>query len=109
MKSEHTLQEQRQEGDEEHQEDGDDTPADPLKDRDEVVAPSLSTEYLAIGVDLADEQLLVQCAQVQHCTSVRLLPRRSWGPALTGDHENLDGVDDQDVVYVETSVRVVER
>ena len=64
MKSEHTLQEQRQEGNEEHQEDGDDTAANPLEDRDEVVAARLSAENVALCVDLTDSELLVQCANV---------------------------------------------
>ena len=48
MTSARTLHEQRQEGDEEHQEDGDDTVLDPIEDRDEVVAARLSTEHIAL-------------------------------------------------------------
>lgn len=57
-----TLQEQRQEGDEEHQEDTEDTPTDPVKDRHEVIAPRLSTNENARAVVLAYGELFVERA-----------------------------------------------
>lgn len=46
----HTLEEQRQESDEEHQEDGDDTPLDPVKDRDKVITSCslLTAQHVAL-------------------------------------------------------------
>ena len=65
MTSARTLHEQRQEGDEEHQEDGDDTVLDPIEDRDEVVAVGLADENIALGVDPADGELFVEGAEVK--------------------------------------------
>ena len=59
-----TLQEQRQEGDEEDQENGDDAVLDPIEDRDEVVAARLSTEHIPLRVDLTNGQLLVERTEV---------------------------------------------
>ena len=67
MTSARTLHEQRQEGDEEHQEDGDDTVLDPIEDRDEVVAVGLADENIALGVDPADGELFVEGAEVKDC------------------------------------------
>ena len=67
MRSARTLHEQRQEGDEEHQEDGDDTVLDPIKDRDEVVAVGLADENIALRVDPADGELLVEGTEVKDC------------------------------------------
>ena len=67
MTSARTLHEQRQEGDEEHQEDGDDTVLDPIEDRDEVVAVGLADENIALRVDPADGELLVEGTEVKDC------------------------------------------
>lgn len=67
----HTLEEQRQESDEEHQEDGEDTPLYPVKDGVEAVASRglLAAQRIALRVYLTDGQLLVQSPNVQHCDS----------------------------------------
>lgn len=58
-----TLQEQRQECNEEHQEDGDDAAANPVEYGDQIVASGLSSDQLpGIGV-LADQQLLIERSQ----------------------------------------------
>ena len=58
-----TLQEQRQECNEEHQEDGDDAAANPVEYGDQIVASSLSSDQLSgIGI-LADQQLLIERSQ----------------------------------------------
>lgn len=44
----HTLQEQRQEGDEKHQEDRNNATSDPVKDGDEIVATWLSSDDVAL-------------------------------------------------------------
>ena len=67
MTSARTLHEQRQEGDEEHQEDGDDTVLDPIEDRDEVVAVGLADKNIALGVDPADGELFVEGTEVKDC------------------------------------------
>ena len=67
MTSARTLHEQRQEGDEEHQEDGDDTVLDPIEDRDEVVAVGLADEDIALRVYPADGELLVEGTKVKDC------------------------------------------
>lgn len=62
-----TLQEERQEGDKEHQENGDDTSPNPVKDRDEVVTTRLAPEDIALRVYFTNSQLLVQSADIKHC------------------------------------------
>lgn len=61
-----TLEEQRQESDEEHQKDGDDAPLNPVKDRNQVITSCslLTAEHVALRVYLADRQLLVQGSNV---------------------------------------------
>jgi hypothetical protein len=65
----HTLEEQRQESDEEHQEDRDDTPLNPVKDRNKVITSCslLTAQHVALRVYLTDRQFLVQSSNVQHC------------------------------------------
>lgn len=65
----HTLEEEGQEGDEEHQEYGDDAPFNPVKDRDKVITscPLLTTQHVALRVYLTDRQLLIQSSNVQDC------------------------------------------
>ncbi len=60
----HTLHEQWQESDEEHQEDRNNTVLDPIEHWDEVVAARLSRKNVALRVNLADGQLLVECSEV---------------------------------------------
>ena len=67
MTSARTLHEQRQEGDEEHEEDGDDTVLNPIEDRDEVVAVGLADEDIALRVYPADGELLVEGTKVKDC------------------------------------------
>lgn len=83
----------RKEGltDEEDDEDGDDASLDPVVDGDEVVASSLSSDKLPVARVLADRKLLVERAEEDE-----------------GEHEELDGEDDEDVVDVESRVAVVE-
>ena len=69
----HTLHEQRQECDEEHQEDRDNAVLDPVKDRNEVVAAVLSGKGVATRVDLADGELFVERAKIEHCKVVSIL------------------------------------
>ena len=59
------MHEQRQEGNEEHQEDGDDTVLDPVEARDEVVAVGLADENIPLRVDPADGELLVESTEVK--------------------------------------------
>ena len=65
----HTLEEQRQESDEEHQEDGDDTPLNPVKDRNKVITSRslLTAQHVALCVYLTYRQFLVQSSNVQYC------------------------------------------
>jgi len=59
-----TLQEKRQESDEEYQENGDDATTDPFKHGVEVVAPILTTDEDQSRVCvLADQELLVEGTQ----------------------------------------------
>ena len=67
MTSARTLHEQRQEGDEEHQEDGDETVINPMEDRDEIVAVGLADEDIYLRVDHADGELLVEGTEVKDC------------------------------------------
>ena len=43
-----TLQEQRKKGDHEYQEYGDNTPSDPVKHRNEVIASTLTTDHVPL-------------------------------------------------------------
>ena len=65
----HTLEEQRQEGNKEHQEDGDDTPLNPVKDRNKVIASCslLTAQHVALCVYLTNRQFLIQSSNVQNC------------------------------------------
>ena len=58
-----TLKEQRQEGDNEHQEDTDNASFDPIDNGYQVIATTLSTIARVVGIELANEQRLVQSAQ----------------------------------------------
>lgn len=60
-----TLQEERQEGDNEHQEDTDDRTVDPVEDRLEVIASAGADECSRLAV-LAQCQLRVQCSKEDH-------------------------------------------
>ena len=62
---ERTLKEQRQVRDEEHQEDTDDTPVDPLEHRSQVVATRLTNEG-ARGRVLANSEFAPERAEVNH-------------------------------------------
>lgn len=62
-----TLQEERQEGDEEHQENGLDAALDPIEHRDEIIAAGLSLNDVALRIDLANGELLVQSSDVHDC------------------------------------------
>ncbi len=81
---------------------------DPIEHRDQVVAVGLADEDVALRVNLADGQLLVEGTEVKNYTTVNIM-RLCREEVLTGDHERLDGVDNQDVVDVETGVTIVER
>lgn len=61
-----TLQEKRQESNGEHQENGNDATADPIEHWDEVIATGLTTNDIALRVDLADYELLVERSDVEH-------------------------------------------
>ena len=77
-----TLHEQRQEGDEEHQKNADDTPSDPVKHRYKIIAP-LRAEELANGVVLTDRQLFVKRSQEHHCEE------KGSGQGLSDKEQNL--------------------
>ena len=62
----HTLQEQRQEGNEEHDEDTDDATTNPIEDGCQVVAAVKSTNELSSGSVLTNQQLLVQSSKEHH-------------------------------------------
>lgn len=62
------MHEQWQESDEEDQEDRNNAVLDPIEHWDEVVATRLSAKNIALCVDLADGQLLVECPEVQDYT-----------------------------------------
>lgn len=85
------LQEERQEGDKEDDEDGNDASLDPLVDGDQVVTTGLAGSDLAVRIVSTDEQLLVHGTQKGQ-----------------DDHEYLDRQNDQDVIDVETGVSIVE-
>ena len=62
----HTLQEERQESDEEDQKDGDDAALNPLEDLVQVVARSLVAEHVAVLVQFTNLERLVQCTNEHH-------------------------------------------
>jgi hypothetical protein len=64
----HTLQEQRQERNDKHQEDADDTPVDPVVYRLEVVAP-LGSKEDTVGVS-TDWQLRQHGAEEDNCRTI---------------------------------------
>lgn len=105
------MQKERQESDAEHQENGDDAALDPIEDRNEVVAPRtlLTTKHISLCINLADRELLVKSSDEEHYNpSVRNARRMRNTQGLTGEHEHLNRVDDQDIVDVETRVSIVE-
>ena len=61
-----TLQEQRQEGDEEDQENGNNASSDPIENGNEVVASRASRQNVPSGVHFTNQQLLVERSDVQH-------------------------------------------
>jgi hypothetical protein len=61
-----TLEEERQEGNEEHQEDGNDTTPNPVEHGDKVVAPWLPGNDVASSVQAADGQCLVESSNEHH-------------------------------------------
>jgi hypothetical protein len=62
-----TLQEQRQKRNDKHQKDGHDTPPNPIKDRNEMVASLLANDHIAPRVHFTNSQLFVQCTDIEHC------------------------------------------
>ena len=62
----HTLQEQRQEGDEEDQENRLNATLDPVENGNQIVATWLTSENIALGIHLTDGKLLVQSTEVKH-------------------------------------------
>ena len=63
----HTLHEQRQESNEEDQEDGHNAMFDPIENGDEVVAARLTGNHIALRVDVANGELLVEGTEVEYC------------------------------------------
>ena len=61
-----TLQEQRQEGDEEDQENRLNATLDPVENGNQVVTTWLTGENIALGIHLTDGKLLVQSTEVKH-------------------------------------------
>ena len=65
-----TLKEERQEGNEEHKEDGLNATLDPVENGNQVVATGLASLHVAGGINLANRKLLVESTDVDHCTQV---------------------------------------
>ena len=61
-----TLQEQGQKRNDKHQKDGHDTPPNPIKDRNEMVASLLADNHIAPRVHFTNSQLFVQCTDIEH-------------------------------------------
>lgn len=64
------MQEQRQEGNKEDQENGLDTTLDPVEDRNQVVASWLTSEHVALSVYFTDGELLVKSTEIKHCKTI---------------------------------------
>ena len=77
--------------DEENQENRNDRSLNPIVDRDEIVASSLSTDKLSIGGVSTNGELLVESTEENE-----------------SKHEKLDGENDEDVVDVEPRMTVIE-
>jgi hypothetical protein len=86
-----TLQEQRQESDEEDDKDREDTSFNPLVRWREVVTTGLSRQNITILVVFADGQLVVEGSEIRK-----------------NEHEELDRKNDENVVDMETGMTVVE-
>lgn len=61
-----TLQEQRQERNDENQKYRDDATPDPIEHRNEIIAPRLPTDHVALRIYSTDSQLLVECSDEKH-------------------------------------------
>lgn len=85
------LYEKRNEGNPEHDEDGDDTPLDPFEHWDKVVTTTLTRKDVTTRRVSADGKLLVKSTE-----------------EYEGKHEDLDRHHDQNVVDVETGVTIIE-
>jgi hypothetical protein len=103
-----TLEEQRQEGDTKYQENGNNASPNPIEHRDEVVAAGLATNDIALRIDSADQELFIQRSNVEHCERINNGSTCSSQKVLTCDHEDLNGIDNKNVVDVETWVTIVE-
>ena len=62
----HTLQEQRQERNHEHQKDGIDTSLNPVKHRHKLITTALVRDELSLRVESAYLQLVVERTQEDH-------------------------------------------
>ena len=105
-----TLHEQRQKRDHEYQEDTDNAMVDPVEDRVEIVAASLSVQRLAGARVLANCEFRVKSAEEDHCGKKGCISSLLGKEKIRTSHdEELYRQDDEHVVNVETGVTVVER